>query len=158
MKELVSVDFDKHDELPNFIQANAEELPFKDGRFDTAALCEILEHVENPTKALQEAVRVSKRVIITVPYEHEWDEQLDPMLTIEDKEKKHKKTRQQLLKEEGKIPFEKFNGTDNYDHLWHHRFYTPESLKKELEDAGITNYTLVKLRTGVWAHLGVVIG
>jgi len=44
-------------------------LDFGDGSFDTVTCLEVLEHLEDPKKALKELVRVSrKRVIITVPF------------------------------------------------------------------------------------------
>ncbi len=50
----------------NFKQASALNLPFKDQTFDTAILFDILEHLDD-FQALQEATRVAKRVIISVP-------------------------------------------------------------------------------------------
>ncbi len=58
--------------IPNFIQADASHLPFKDGSFDVAVLSEILEHVEDPVAALNEAQRIATFVIISVPNEYEW--------------------------------------------------------------------------------------
>jgi len=44
-------------------------LDFEDDSFDTVTCLELLEHLEDPQKALEELVRVSrKRVIITVPF------------------------------------------------------------------------------------------
>jgi len=45
-------------------------LPFKNSEFDTAVLSQILEHVLCPDFAVQEALRVAKQVIITVPLGH----------------------------------------------------------------------------------------
>lgn len=56
----------------NNIVADAHFLPFKDKSFDYAILAEVLEHVENPKKVLQEAERVSKIVVGTVPDEENW--------------------------------------------------------------------------------------
>lgn len=55
-----------------WLVADCEKLPFDDNSFDVVTLMEILEHVENPKKALQEARRVCKSegsIIITVPNE-----------------------------------------------------------------------------------------
>jgi ubiquinone/menaquinone biosynthesis C-methylase UbiE len=44
-------------------------LDYKDNSFDTITCMEVLEHLDDPKKALEELVRVSrKRVIITVPF------------------------------------------------------------------------------------------
>lgn len=59
--------------LPNFHLADAKNLPFPDGSFDTAVLAETLEHIDDPEKAISEALRVARRVIITVPLEWDWD-------------------------------------------------------------------------------------
>ena len=61
----VNVDIDKYD-VPNFIRADAHELPFKDNEFDTAILGDMLEHVLDPVQVLREAGRVSKRVVATI--------------------------------------------------------------------------------------------
>lgn len=61
------------------IKALAEALPFKDGFFDILCVSELLEHVPDPQKVLREAVRVArKKLIITVPAEHEWPPDLKP--------------------------------------------------------------------------------
>jgi SAM-dependent methyltransferase len=46
----------------------AEKLPFKDKEFDTVVLSCVLEQCEMPQEALQEAMRVGKRVIGINPY------------------------------------------------------------------------------------------
>lgn len=51
-------------------QGSVYELPFKDDTFDAVICSEVLEHLEDPKKALGELARVTKRyVIITVPNE-----------------------------------------------------------------------------------------
>ncbi len=46
-----------------------ERLDFEDNSFDTVVCLEVLEHLEDPEKALKELVRVArKRVIITIPF------------------------------------------------------------------------------------------
>lgn len=50
-----------------FIKADVEELPFKDKVFDFVFCSHLLEHVENPDKAIKELMRVSKRGYIEVP-------------------------------------------------------------------------------------------
>ena len=53
-----------------FQTADATALPFDDGSFDTAYLGEILEHLTQPARVLQEVRRVVKpggRVVVTVP-------------------------------------------------------------------------------------------
>lgn len=53
-----------------FKQADVYRLPFPDGQFDLVTCLEVLEHLENYEKALQEIKRVAKKyVILSVPHE-----------------------------------------------------------------------------------------
>jgi len=53
--------------FPAFVM-NAEELDFPDKSFDTTILIEVLEHIRNPTAALSEIVRVTrKNLVLSVP-------------------------------------------------------------------------------------------
>jgi len=53
---------------PNVLYCDAHNLKqFKDKTFSVALLSHVLEHLENPVKALQEAQRVADRVIIVTP-------------------------------------------------------------------------------------------
>lgn len=56
-----------YDKRKIFIQANVENLPFKDKVFDFVFCSHLLEHVENPDKAIKELTRVAKRGYIEVP-------------------------------------------------------------------------------------------
>lgn len=52
------------------LQANAEKLPFKDNCFDFVLCSEVIEHLPNWKKGLQELKRVSrKKILITIPLE-----------------------------------------------------------------------------------------
>jgi SAM-dependent methyltransferase len=46
--------------MPNFVQANAERLPFKDRVFDNVFMFDVLEHLANDVSAITEAWRVLK--------------------------------------------------------------------------------------------------
>lgn len=51
-------------------QGSIYELPYKDNSFDLVLCTEVLEHLEEPQKALKELVRVSnKYIVISVPNE-----------------------------------------------------------------------------------------
>lgn len=51
-------------------QGSIYELPYKDNAFDLVLCTEVLEHLDNPQKALKELVRVSnKLLVISVPNE-----------------------------------------------------------------------------------------
>jgi SAM-dependent methyltransferase len=51
-------------------QVSIYELPYKDNSFDLVICTEVLEHLDDPQKALQEMVRVSKKyLLLSVPNE-----------------------------------------------------------------------------------------
>ena len=50
-----------------FIEADGEQLPFKDKEFDYVICCQVLEHVVDPAKFLSEQFRVAKRGYIETP-------------------------------------------------------------------------------------------
>lgn len=53
-----------------FIHGSVYELPYKNNSFDLVICTEVLEHLEEPTRALKEILRVSKKyLIISVPNE-----------------------------------------------------------------------------------------
>jgi SAM-dependent methyltransferase len=61
------------DPLIEFQQASAYDLPFEDGSFDLVICCEVMEHLEDPPRALAEISRVSNRwVIMSSPWEPVW--------------------------------------------------------------------------------------
>lgn len=75
----VNVDIIKYaDNIPNFILADADHLPFADKKFDCAVYGEVLEHVDDPIKALNEAKRIANAIIFSVPNEHEWIPEYKP--------------------------------------------------------------------------------
>ena len=48
-------------ELPNIRVASAEDLPYRDGRFDVVLSHEVIEHVDDDRHAVAEAIRVLRR-------------------------------------------------------------------------------------------------
>lgn len=57
----------------DFKQASVYDIPFEDKSFDLVILSEVLEHLEDPTKALYEVARVAgKYVLVSVPHEPVW--------------------------------------------------------------------------------------
>lgn len=54
----------------NFVQGDIYEMPFKDLSFDIVICTEVLEHLEDPEKAVSELKRLSKKyILLTVPNE-----------------------------------------------------------------------------------------
>jgi ubiquinone/menaquinone biosynthesis C-methylase UbiE len=57
----------------NFSIQSIYNLPYRDNEFDLIVACEVLEHLENPQKALMEINRVCKKYfIVSVPNEPIW--------------------------------------------------------------------------------------
>jgi 2-polyprenyl-3-methyl-5-hydroxy-6-metoxy-1,4-benzoquinol methylase len=68
-KEAISFGKKLHPNL-NIKQASIYDLPYKENFFDLVICTEVLEHLENPKKALKEMLRVTKKyLIISVPNE-----------------------------------------------------------------------------------------
>lgn len=56
-----------------FEEASVYNLPYQDDSFDLVICCEVLEHLEDPQRALEELKRVSKQhLIISTPREPLW--------------------------------------------------------------------------------------
>jgi ubiquinone/menaquinone biosynthesis C-methylase UbiE len=64
--------------IPTFINADANHLPFKDQSFTTVVLGELLEHMDDPIATLNEAQRVGKMILISLPNEFQWSEDKKP--------------------------------------------------------------------------------
>ncbi len=62
------INFAKKNKKGDFQVADANSLPFKNQEFDTVILKSILEHLKDDLGALNEALRVGKKVIIIVPH------------------------------------------------------------------------------------------
>jgi ubiquinone/menaquinone biosynthesis C-methylase UbiE len=55
---------------PRFLHANALQLPFGDDQFDVVVAAEVLEHLPDPVRGLQEMARVGRRhLVLSVPRE-----------------------------------------------------------------------------------------
>ena len=146
-KYTTSVDIDKY-EYEGFIQADAHNLSiFKDKEFDIAILGEILEHVKDPIKVMNEAKRITKRILMTIPNETEWDEKLYPFETIGQGMKRRNLTLEEIAKLSNPNVKE-FYTKDDYGHLFHCRYYTQSTLERDLEFSGIKDYKLEILRYG----------
>jgi len=56
-----------------FIRCFAEDIPLTDKSVDTVVLAEIIEHVKDPNKLIQEAKRLARdRIVITTGNEYKW--------------------------------------------------------------------------------------
>jgi ubiquinone/menaquinone biosynthesis C-methylase UbiE len=55
---------------PRFLHADAQALPFADDRFEVVVAAEVLEHLADPAKGLQEMARVGRaHLVLSVPQE-----------------------------------------------------------------------------------------
>lgn len=149
---VTSIDLDRYD-LPNFYQMDAHNLKFNDKSFDIAVLGEVIEHTNDPIQVLKEAKRVSKRIIITVPDEEHWAKQWYPYETTEEMTKRRGLTLEQIAKVSAPNAKEFYN--DDYKHLFHNRHYSEDTLRQDLEKAGITNYEISRLQYDGWSFFVV---
>jgi len=53
--------------VPNFVLGNIDDMPFEDKEFGACVVSHVLEHVDNPQKALEECHRVADRVWVIEP-------------------------------------------------------------------------------------------
>jgi len=61
------------DPLIEVREASAYDLPFDDRSFDLVVCCEVLEHLDTPSRGLAEVARVADRaVLISTPWEPAW--------------------------------------------------------------------------------------
>jgi len=149
------VDLDLYN-VPNFYQMDAHNLTFADKIFDVAVLGDILEHVKDPVQVLKEAKRVAKRLVITVPDEANWSSEHHPYSTPEDIAKyENLNTKEELAKKANPATV-KFNDKDGCQHCFHNRFYSEETLKKDLKEAGINNYDFDRLKYDGWCFFTIV--
>ena len=68
----VNIDFVKQT-VPNFVRADALNLPFRDNVFSHACSHHVIEHVENPLKMISELKRVTSSVEIFTPSAFDMD-------------------------------------------------------------------------------------
>lgn len=63
----------------HYVQGSIYDLPFPDGSFDTVLCTDLLEHLDDPQRAVSELVRVSSRwALVTAPYSIEVEKTLCP--------------------------------------------------------------------------------
>ncbi len=56
-----------------FVEASVYELPYASDEFDLVVCCEVLEHLDHPSRGLDEVARVARRgVILSTPREPLW--------------------------------------------------------------------------------------
>lgn len=151
---ITPVDIDLYD-LPNFVRADAQDLPFKDKEFDVAVLGEVVEHCPHPGKAISEGKRVAKRVVITVPYEQKWSAVLDPMMSQDEKLRLEGLSQEESAKK-GNPKAKEFYTGDNYEHLFHHHFFTPQSLYDLLVKIGFKKIIVNEIRRGEFVWIGAI--
>jgi len=62
----VNLDIERRS-VPNFVQGNIEHMPFSDKEFGACVVSHVLEHTDDPRKALSECRRVADRVWVINP-------------------------------------------------------------------------------------------
>lgn len=134
--------------IPNFVRGDAHNMPFTDKSFDTAALGDVMEHVDDPVQVLQEAGRVAGKVLLTVPNELQVPSTSHLMSEVYEKGgETHKEAVERWIRDNKPTSIIDDN---EHPHLFHRRFYTEEMLKQHLEAAGLEhqidylNYSVAK--------------
>ena len=150
---VTSIDLDLYD-FPNFFQMDAHNLTFQDQSFDVAILGDILEHVEDPVQVLKEARRVARRLVITVPDEANWAEEIHPYSSVEDQIRDQNVSSVEELAKKAGPGIVEFHD-DDFKHCFHNRFYTEESLRNDLKEAGILEYDFGTLKYSGFAFFTV---
>jgi len=145
-KNMIHFDLNTFD-IPNFVQGDAHNLPFKDKSFDVSIMAEILEHVDDPVQCLKEARRVSDKIVITVPNEYEWDKRWLPFNgdnnSTNEREIRNYKKNYPL--------FIKFPDRD-LNYLHHCRYYDSQLLERHLVLAGFNPIICYKCNWNGWSH------
>lgn len=144
-ENVTNVDLNDYSHMvPNFVKANAINLPFENNSFDIAVITEILEHQntwEDSVAVVKEACRVAKKVILSVPNEYIW---------MNDAEHRFK-TWEECLKEEGydmsrkavqEAPLAKEydKGHGHFDHIFHHHQFGAEDIEELIKCATDRDY------------------
>jgi len=150
------VDLDVYNH-PNFVRADAHNLPFGDLSFDTAILGDMLEHVPDPARVLSEAARVARTIVVTI-YE-EWRLPQEGLnLGIEGAEMYDKGLAEMghanLWDYFQSLPSHKdcivsITPDDELSHHPHIQQFTQESLEQIIEDAGLEPFIFSKFQEGV---------
>lgn len=122
------------------IRCFAENIPLPDKSVDTVCLGDILEHVKDPDKVLQEAKRLTRdRIIVTVPNEWKWPKDDPRILSFHTRE--YHLSQGKDLRELG------FDSTirhpsgmckdalddTQFEHIHHVRFYNENTFKEFIE-------------------------
>jgi SAM-dependent methyltransferase len=147
-------DIDDRDGVSPFTQCDAHDLPFDDKSFDTVCINELLEHVTDPHKVIQQAIRVAiHRVVFTIPCEYDWPLELKPFFTQEDRIKESGKTAHELYKETSK-DVKTYNAIDTHQ-AYHNRWFDDKSLLELLQTYKFVVWKLTQ--PGGWVHyVGVI--
>jgi len=140
--DVVNLDIDLY-RIPNFVRGDGHSLPFKDESFDTVALGDVMEHVDDPVQVMREAKRVGKKVIMTIPNEVEVPSTGHPLMSTVYKQgaEVHREAIERWIRDNRPL---KIVDDVEYPHLFHKRFYTEEMLQRQLEEARL-NYRLDSL-------------
>jgi len=138
---------------PKFVRGDALNLPFKNNTFDTIVFGDVLEHVADPLKALQDAKRVTKnKIVITLPCESEW--------TVGEMSHSDKNVVNTYCGYDDKIDRQEIKATlehpttmakcvsaisdAKYKHIWHQQLFNDESIIVLLNNLNM-KYNISKL-------------
>ena len=101
-------------------------------------------------------MRIANKLVITVPWEERWTENLMPLVSIDERQKLEKfVSREEMARKKSPEAVELYDA-DNYEHLWHKQFPSIKTVKEWLDKADISDYKLTEIRMQDWVWIGVV--
>lgn len=128
----------KHSMNFSFIQADAENLPFRDSAFDLVISSELIEHLLNPRAFIQEALRIIQpegRILITTPNKYNYFTLLGKIFPVRIRKRLSKAIRGKL-----DIDSSEYSDGDIKEHLYE---FSPGKLKYLLSQRGFIIKTVL---------------
>jgi len=146
--------------IENFVRGDALHLPFRDGSFNTVCLGEVVEHVSDPGRLLNECLRVARmRIIGTVPNEYKWPRHLSPLTSREERmvADGFRDVDEMAYHYVGVNPYcREVTSEKKIAHLWHVRWFRREDVEKLVGGLGY-KYRVDELIDGEWAFFTFII-
>jgi len=143
---------------PKFVRGDALNLPFKDNTFDTIVFGDILEHVSDPLKCLQDAKRVTKsKIIVTLPCESEWnvtnriphsDKNVVNTYCGMDDQVENQEIKSTLEHPSTMAKCTSAISEKIYKHIWHQHIFNDEKVLELLDKLNM-KYNIFKLHYGI---------
>lgn len=137
---IVSVDIDDYSHIvPNFLRCDAKNIPLPDNSFDVAVLGEVLEHQEDPSIILKQALRLAKKVVLTVPNEYLWKEGTDSFHRYKDVVRENNYDMTQMALKHAPLAQDRYT-EDGYSHIFHQQHFSPYDIEELIKKSTDRTY------------------